>query len=443
MVLAWVWLHAGHPMDKMSTPGRLIYFSDQHTHPPRHIVCNTQEAKLDEDESRRNVVMATSRHTRRVSRLKECARVDSDEALMAALAEVGNRAQRFSTKSRAATGLRRRVIQLASRWVDDAVRSELKRNERRLHAQQEQQTAGTSSLTELKHSLAREQREWIQRIREGGQDALESAQTIVAGYFEETVRQKRQRGGKAVDARKHSSGSNAARSAAGQRGSHIDGRAANDPTPPSSLEETKVQALALLAAAEGSLAVGVDSWTENARSRARAWAQALLSDAASTDSTETRTTEAEREAVELAFHAAREEATQTLSLEQMPDSPTARSGGRGGGSSRAEGAGEGPENTAGGGASLRKPVPDYVAGERQECTRLWSGLQQALVRQPELDDRRPPGAGLQEDARDLGDRAMAHVADLELELRRVLGEAATRGKATVEQAMISAGGERK
>lgn len=429
----------------------------------------------NEEDFNRKVSLSTSRQLRTIGRIQDDARDDCRRALRAAVKEADRRTHVILGASSAASEKRSRSIQLAREWLDELMACERDKSARRLRQRAEQNAARTTSLMALNRSLSRQQQECAVRVRQRGKDALEAARGVIAEQLDKIIRQKRENGrdleipsgyGRVVSpgddikplttlstsetqdnglpllstqsneiAKNIREGSPSAAGAASEIVTrNVEGDdicpPRDTPFPPSD-EINKVEALAILAATEASLLVAIKSWATSAQSQARAWSGKLLSDAILQEAVEKRTVESESEALMSGFHVAQEAAKQVLSSSITAKDPQNLAVGAETEKTDATGEHDGIETN--------EYLGDFLAAESQECIRLWSSFEEALLAWlPDVMQQRAQKVGrLREEAQEFGEGAAAYVEDLKSGLRDIFEKTTTNARDELEGIVVA------
>lgn len=329
----------------------------------------TQATATNEEEHNCNVSKTEALHLERLDDLRHRARADGEGALKAALAQVRSRVEDISTKTQAATKIRRHAIKSAVDWVDQTIRTELEKSEQRLHEMRDLGVTWQASLEDLTATFSSGQQGLARRIQESVQDTVDEARIVVADAVAERARLLRERtagrgmetlqddkktgkinssrasnrmGGAAIApgallpanaARREHPGKNSKtllqvdKTRPGSYGVNV-GSIANRvtagsedvnsqknnhlATPSPYLDDLEADVFGLLATAEAYLADGVEAWVEEARSQAFSWAKALISDAEAAESAVRHAAEIEEKDFQEKFQAANEEARRVL-----------------------------------------------------------------------------------------------------------------------------------
>ncbi|CAB1105292.1 unnamed protein product [Ectocarpus sp. CCAP 1310/34] len=147
---------------------------------------------------------------------------------------------------------------------------------------------------------------------------------------------------------------------------------------PPSLEGLRVEAMAVLAAAEASCICDIDAWVEKTLRRELEMISAWMAETASGDVEERDMTETELETLESAFRAARTDTDEVVSsacCEAYSLRPSGVSGAGAAPSETEEPANPEPDATIG---STEFAAPGFFAEEEEECSALWSSLERSL-----------------------------------------------------------------
>ncbi|CAM9960866.1 unnamed protein product [Ectocarpus sp. 12 AP-2014] len=145
-----------------------------------------------------------------------------------------------------------------------------------------------------------------------------------------------------------------------------------------SLEGLRVEAMAVLAAAEASCICDIDAWAEEARRRELEMISGRMAEAASGDIEEREMTETKVETLESAFRAARKDAHEVVCsacCEAYSLRPSGVSGAGAAPSETEKPANLEPYATIG---STETAVPGVLAEEEEESSALWSSLERPL-----------------------------------------------------------------
>ena len=418
-----------------------------------------------------NSDVLTSRQRLRIIDIEKNAKENSDGALKVAMDQADNRARSISISLRTSSGKRRRLMQLAAGWLERVKQYERGRSTRRLQQRAERDKAWKTSLAELNFDLSLQQQVCAHRVRKGGEEALKGARVVVSKLVDERIRWKREgdphlanslsdggavnrvdststaastevSGGKAQGVGRLAPGAQSVEgdknirdgppnNAGGTKliatinliGDEITGPASLRPNPSTLGEDIAIDASAMLAAAEASLLVSVNSWGRDTESKARNWANKILSDATRTKAEEMQTADSESKTLRSAFRDAEGAAVQAFS-DNWRDTPTVAA-------ENFRNAAEARNDATRQDDADAECLPAFVAVERQECARLWFALEQALESRL-LDVAQRAGSEFLEDAKELGEGAMAYVENLKSALRDVLEETKANGRSELE-----------
>lgn len=447
---------------------------------------------MRKEEYYRGASIAESRHVEKIGHLKYQAWVEGDGALSIALSNVKNCLQGISTQSSAIVSIRRHVLGLVVKWLDQVATSELKISELWQNELRNQDVIRTASLEEFNRSVYQEQQDCARCIRESDRRSLETARIAVTDYIAEAIRQQRQ-GTDRVVARQERGGSSsgdggttipkkefksetethlsmvagdernegAARCCRGGEaeevkeaaGGSADGEVGANPFPqiphqtnpltPPLLDKTRTELLALQATAHASLLSTIEKWERGGRFRAQAFAKKIVLSAASAEDKERQIAEDEEKTLRLAFNVAKNEADQAFAklcgeLPEQGECVNAEPRGISDNKIVEESENAGTCVTCS--RSEVEQMPNFIAEERKECADLWSALEQSLSSRLEVATQREC-IELKEEAKSVRDKAMAYVADLESNLRGILAEITARVEEEVD-AVIRGGSEK-
>ncbi|CAN0210282.1 unnamed protein product [Ectocarpus sp. 6 AP-2014] len=215
---------------------------------------------------------------------------------------------------------------------------------------------------------------------------------------------------------------------------------------PPSLEGLRVEAMAVLAAAEASCMCDIDAWVEEARRRELEMISAWMAEAASGDIEEREMTETELQTLESSFRAARKDADEAVSsacCKAYSLRPSGVSGAGAAPSGTEKTANPEPYATIG---STETAAPGFVAEEEEECSALWPSLERPLSSQKLALKTIEAGSGglcrdekEGEEGKETKLAASRIIAGLECELRAVVTDSfSSTGQVEEVRSMIRA-----